>query len=276
VIWNRRLIKTENGTLGLAGQKVKPGDLVCILFGCTVPVILRQCSRPKRQTEMDEEDIQDRYESMKAVILRCEEACFRKVRYRRKLNQLRGKSQELEEDWKREIKEETMEINRQMKAWKEKEEAAKEEKTKEEAEKEKRKKDAERRRKSRKTKERVEAAHPERSRDRPGSALDNRRSATFAGTTSGEVNGLQDHDKANGEPETSDGSNDSGVDAKGEDKKREKAEAEPQKEKIETKDEDSRLFYTFLGEAYIHGMMDGEAVRHHITEGSPDKLFELR
>ncbi|QDS69815.1 hypothetical protein FKW77_010499 [Venturia effusa] len=46
VIWGRRLIRTkENGWLGLAANKpraVEPGDVVCILFGCSVPVILRK------------------------------------------------------------------------------------------------------------------------------------------------------------------------------------------------------------------------------------------
>lgn len=42
VIWNRRLIKTKRGILGLASEKVKPGDRVCIIYGCSVPVILRR------------------------------------------------------------------------------------------------------------------------------------------------------------------------------------------------------------------------------------------
>ena len=40
-IWDRRLIKTFNGRLGLAPAKVQRGDLVCILYGCSVPVIMR-------------------------------------------------------------------------------------------------------------------------------------------------------------------------------------------------------------------------------------------
>jgi hypothetical protein len=46
VIWGRRLIRTkENGWLGLAPNKPKAvqcGDVVSILFGCSVPVILRK------------------------------------------------------------------------------------------------------------------------------------------------------------------------------------------------------------------------------------------
>ena len=49
VIWMRRLIKTEGGKgendlprLGLAPEKTKKRDLICILYGCSVPVVLRK------------------------------------------------------------------------------------------------------------------------------------------------------------------------------------------------------------------------------------------
>ena len=42
VIWNRALMKTEAGRLGLVAANVKENDLVCILYGCSVPVILRR------------------------------------------------------------------------------------------------------------------------------------------------------------------------------------------------------------------------------------------
>ena len=41
VVWNRRMFKTTNNRLGLAFN-VQKGDKVCILYGCTVPVILSQ------------------------------------------------------------------------------------------------------------------------------------------------------------------------------------------------------------------------------------------
>jgi Heterokaryon incompatibility protein (HET) len=42
VIWNRQLIRTSRlNTLGLAPADVKQGDLICILYGCSVPVLLR-------------------------------------------------------------------------------------------------------------------------------------------------------------------------------------------------------------------------------------------
>lgn len=42
VVLNRRLVKTKCGRLGLAPYRVRRGDLVCILFGCSVPILLRQ------------------------------------------------------------------------------------------------------------------------------------------------------------------------------------------------------------------------------------------
>jgi hypothetical protein len=42
VTWNRRLICTEGSSLGLAPPETEEDDLVCILFGCSVPVILRE------------------------------------------------------------------------------------------------------------------------------------------------------------------------------------------------------------------------------------------
>jgi hypothetical protein len=54
VIWNRSLIKTKTKKLGLVGKNVRPGDLVCILYGCSVPVILRK-SDPKSREEIEME-----------------------------------------------------------------------------------------------------------------------------------------------------------------------------------------------------------------------------
>jgi hypothetical protein len=45
VVWGRVLIRMTIGAsddyLGLASQSVKEGDLICIVFGCSVPVVLR-------------------------------------------------------------------------------------------------------------------------------------------------------------------------------------------------------------------------------------------
>lgn len=44
---NRALAATSDGRLGLVPAQAKPGDLICILFGCSVPVVLRQYDTPK-------------------------------------------------------------------------------------------------------------------------------------------------------------------------------------------------------------------------------------
>ncbi|KAI9692498.1 MAG: hypothetical protein M1822_006729 [Bathelium mastoideum] len=44
VLWNRRVFATENkeSILGLAPNSCERGDIACILFGCSVPVVLRE------------------------------------------------------------------------------------------------------------------------------------------------------------------------------------------------------------------------------------------
>ena len=42
------------------------------------------------------------------------------------------------------------------------------------------------------------------------------------------------------------------------------------------KKRDPYRHYEFLGESYIHGMMDGEAVRQNSYKLKPDHLFEIR
>jgi len=39
---NRRLVTTSRGHLGMAPPEAKNGDVVCVLFGCSVPVVLRK------------------------------------------------------------------------------------------------------------------------------------------------------------------------------------------------------------------------------------------
>ena len=43
VVWMRSLMVTEKKhILGLVSQDAMPGDHICILFGCSVPVVLRE------------------------------------------------------------------------------------------------------------------------------------------------------------------------------------------------------------------------------------------
>jgi Heterokaryon incompatibility protein (HET) len=65
VIWNRQLMKVQcnsNKTkrpmrvLGLASDTAKKNDLVCILYGCSVPVILRQYEKSDSVIKSEEEE----------------------------------------------------------------------------------------------------------------------------------------------------------------------------------------------------------------------------
>ena len=51
VIWMRRLVTTEHDFLGLAPEMSKKRDLICILYGCSVPVALRRMVDPKTDEE---------------------------------------------------------------------------------------------------------------------------------------------------------------------------------------------------------------------------------
>lgn len=57
VTWNRTLIRTKKTELlGLAAEYVQPEDLVCILYGCSVPVILRRGE--KKSDEVFEKEME--------------------------------------------------------------------------------------------------------------------------------------------------------------------------------------------------------------------------
>jgi hypothetical protein len=45
VTWNRRFGITVKGTMGIFPPNTQVGDLICILFGCSVPVVLRPLGR---------------------------------------------------------------------------------------------------------------------------------------------------------------------------------------------------------------------------------------
>lgn len=54
VIWNKALVKTGRGTFGLVGSNVQVGDNICILYGCSVPVVLRRSSTKKSDEKSEE------------------------------------------------------------------------------------------------------------------------------------------------------------------------------------------------------------------------------
>ena len=88
VIWGRRLFRTEKGTLGLA-TNVKKGDCICILYGCSVPVILsenqlRVSKHEEIETVLQREEFDDAIEALRSCVQRLEKKLERKARYREK------------------------------------------------------------------------------------------------------------------------------------------------------------------------------------------------
>lgn len=81
VIWNRALIKTQNGNLGLVSPSVKKGDLVCIICGCTVPVILRKAEKLKTGRDLRNEMKDDCLETFKRCFKKCLQRRARKMEY---------------------------------------------------------------------------------------------------------------------------------------------------------------------------------------------------
>ena len=83
VIWNRRLMHTKGQRnnackkperpvrLGLVHQDAKPGHLICFLYGCTVPVLLRKVKIPAGQIETERiEDEDSKLEEAKLRVQR--------------------------------------------------------------------------------------------------------------------------------------------------------------------------------------------------------------
>jgi hypothetical protein len=70
VIWGRSLFKTEQGKLGIAARDdqegAQKGDVVCILYGCTVPVILSP--RKKTQEDQRKEKVEDGIQAMMSLV----------------------------------------------------------------------------------------------------------------------------------------------------------------------------------------------------------------
>ncbi|KAF2140180.1 uncharacterized protein K452DRAFT_335247, partial [Aplosporella prunicola CBS 121167] len=56
VIWNRRLIETENERLGLVHIEVEEGYEICILYGCSVPVVLQKVLKTQEEIQQELDD----------------------------------------------------------------------------------------------------------------------------------------------------------------------------------------------------------------------------
>jgi len=53
VIWNRRLMRSKSNKLGLVPEHAQKGDLIVILYGCSVPVVLRRFTKTKEEVQVE-------------------------------------------------------------------------------------------------------------------------------------------------------------------------------------------------------------------------------
>jgi hypothetical protein len=71
VIWNRKLMRTRRSNwLGLVPKGAKPGDLICILYGCSVPVVLRKIRKSPSDLSAELRDEKERQKDAASYIAR--------------------------------------------------------------------------------------------------------------------------------------------------------------------------------------------------------------
>jgi hypothetical protein len=251
VIWNRSLIKTKGGALGLVSTNVRVGDWVCIIYGCTVPVILRR--KKKDQGALEDEDLEDRVELLKAYVRKCEHILIRKAKYRKQCRDGVYKDKDIEE-----FKEMKEEMNKKLKEWKRSQDA----RTGGE--------------KHRKGKEKEANATNE---TRPSTSSDNsgqHDNPTEPGDSAADVDSPHPEDSLSDEDNAGDGGNQRRGEHEGAKHENSGIPNEGEAPKTKTDPNDRNYFYEFLGESYIHGMMDGEALREKFYKDIQDNVFELR
>ncbi|KAH7357098.1 heterokaryon incompatibility protein-domain-containing protein [Rhexocercosporidium sp. MPI-PUGE-AT-0058] len=211
VIWNRSLFRTKNNRLGLE-SKVRQGDKVCIIYGCTVPVIVRETKKWKKENgdndareERDLEDEEDRVEKLKALIQQAVRNRERKGKYRpkKKLYQVAGVLSQLHQD-------------------------------------------------------KIAAQ----------AALDTLTKDEEAAVEAAEVEDFNEAARQiDGENAVDESANGEGIGYRC---------REASDEPVEGQRNPKDFWYEFKGECYLHGMMDGEAMREKFYNGLRDWTFELR
>ena len=97
VIWNKVLVRTWRGNLGLVGSNVQVGDKICILYGCSVPVVLRRSSTEKSYQDIDSEIIADVRELFNTFRLKIQDRRMRVALFR----QRRREEKEKYSEWER-------------------------------------------------------------------------------------------------------------------------------------------------------------------------------
>ncbi|KAF2475605.1 HET-domain-containing protein [Lindgomyces ingoldianus] len=209
VIWGRSLFRTEGGKLGLA-TNVKPGDRICILYGCTVPVVLKRYK--KKPGDKEREEFEDNFEAFRSCLKRLEKFRARKARYiSNKGKILVDKETGKRTTWEEEVKKATKEENDRIELEKE-------------------------------IKETIKKLEAKAKKDKKGDSL------------AGKTRSLSPPQNPT--------------------LKRTKTTLRQNEERA--KMEDPSLWYVFKGESYVHGLMDGEALREAFYNDRPKRIFELR
>jgi hypothetical protein len=70
VIWNRKFTRTKRRLFGLVPDEAEPNDIVCILYGCSVPVVLRKYHKSPENMESEmrqQKEKRDRVDQAKVV-----------------------------------------------------------------------------------------------------------------------------------------------------------------------------------------------------------------
>ncbi|KAK7987063.1 HET-domain-containing protein [Apiospora saccharicola] len=232
VIWNRRMFKTKGERLGLA-YDVEKGDKVCVLYGCTVPVVLQQTPKTRQEDakdgdgDLEKETLEDAKEALKTCIRQCEKN--RELKRKRKFRNEKNKKKWIESG-----------------EWYEMMDAKKKAEDQLERERE-RKKEEEMREKGGKD-------------EIPDDSVLKELPVESSVTESipGRILPTIDERPEFVPPD------------------RETPKTSYQEKVEQAKQEDPYRFYRLRGDCYLHGMMDGEAVRHKFYEELPDRVFELR
>jgi Heterokaryon incompatibility protein (HET) len=85
VIWNRLLMKTKDGRLGLVRDDVRPGYKICILYGCSVPVVLQETKKDMFKALKEQMILYDEWLQKRERVVTFFQAMWRMRGYRRSL-----------------------------------------------------------------------------------------------------------------------------------------------------------------------------------------------
>lgn len=269
VIWNRRLFKTRRGKLGLAID-VEKGDKVSILYGCTVPVVLRQHSKTREDRVRENEE--DSVMTLRRLVQNVEMLCQRKADHKER--NLSAEDMAKNEEARRKaigmIKNlEGTQLAKGQRNSKGKDKGDSREGVVGEPPPDTEPSDVE----------------EENSEDDLGDDRKDSDPVKDAEKGSGEGSGDQTHEghighaqEQQSQPESSGdgGEADLSGTRDNEPRRMKRSTTTYEKKKLAAATRDPWRWYDFLGECYVHGMMDGEAIREQFNRQIVERKFELR